>query len=250
MSGKLIEVEVFVHGALCVAVSGKCYMSLAQYNYSANRGACLQTCRRRYKVTDIETGDELEIDNNYIMSPKDLSTITMVDKLIEAGVSIFKIEGRARGPEYVYTVTKAYKDAVDAVYKKKYNENLTKDLTKSLKKVFNRGFWERGYYLGKRLGEWSGTYGSKATTKKVLVGKIVHFFNKNNVAEILVESKKISVGDLMMITGKTTGIIYQNIEKIVMDEKEVDSCNSKQKCTIKLPERARVNDKVYIIEKR
>ncbi|MFQ5475224.1 MAG: peptidase U32 family protein, partial [Candidatus Nanoarchaeia archaeon] len=186
-SGNLVEIEVFIHGALCVSISGKCYMSLATYEHSANRGACLQNCRRKYRVTDDETGQELIVDNKYIMSPKDLCTIGMIDKLIDAGVKIFKIEGRARGPEYVSTVTRVYKEAIEAVKSSTYTKTKIEKWREELKTVFNRGFWENGYYLGKKTGEWSGAYGSKATTEKIQVGKVIHFFGKNNVAEIAVE---------------------------------------------------------------
>ena len=250
-SGKLVQIEVFVHGAMCIAVSGKCYMSLAQYNSSANRGKCLQTCRREYKVTDVETGDELIIDNKYVMSPKDMCTIKMLDKLVDAGVSIFKIEGRARGPEYVFTVVKQYKEAVDMIEKGEYDKDYSEKAEEKLKEVFNRGFWENGYYLGKKLGEWSGVYGSKATTKKVQVGKIVNFFKKTMIAEVIIESHGINKGDKIAITGPTTGIVYEDLD-VILDDKDkiVDAVVKGQTATIKVNEIVRKNDKLFIIEDR
>jgi len=250
-SGKLVEVEVFVHGAMCVAISGKCYMSLAQYNSSANRGKCLQTCRRTYKVTDTETGDELVIDNKYVMSPKDMCTIKILDKLIDAGVSIFKIEGRARGPEYVDMVVRQYKLVIDKIESGKYSSEDAEIAENELKKVFNRGFWENGYYLGKKLGEWSGAYGSKATTKKIQIGKVVNFFKKSMIAEVVIESHEISKGYNIAITGPTTGLVYSELD-VILDGKDekVEKLVKGQIGTIKLNKIVRKNDKLFVIQDR
>ena len=250
-SGELLRIEVFVHGAMCVAVAGKCYMSLAQYNSSANRGKCLQTCRRRYRVTDEDTGEELVIDNKFVMSPEDLCTIKMLDKLIDAGVSVLKIEGRARGPEYVDAVVRQYRRALELIAAGEYTDGKKQELETELAKVFNRGFWENGYYLGKRLGEWSGAYGSKATTKKVIVGRVVNFYKKPMVAEILVESGEINTGDRIAVTGPTTGIAYTTVEKI-LDSSDTDtSCLEKGSTgTVKFQQVLRKNDKVFVIKPR
>ena len=245
--GELMKIEVFVHGALCIAVSGKCYMSLAQYNHSANRGDCLQACRRTYTVTDKETGDELDIDNEFVMSPKDLCTISMIDKLIDAGVTVFKIEGRARSPEYVFTVTKAYREAIDAVINTTYTKEKVKSWRDELKKVFNRGFWENGYYLGKRLGEWAGTYGSKATTEKVQVGKVIHYFNKKGIAEIHIDAGDFRVGDKLLFTGPTTGVVFVTVESIMSDNTPTGCGIKGHSVTVPVSELVRVNDKVFLI---
>ncbi len=250
-SGNLVKVEVFIHGAMCVAISGKCYMSLAQYNSSANRGRCLQTCRRRYKVIDEETGDELIIDNKFVMSPKDMCTIKILDKIINAGVTILKIEGRARGPEYVDTVVRQYRAALEQISSGEYTEENKEQSEKKLKKVFNRGFWENGYYLGKKLGEWSGIYGSQATTKKILVGKVVNFFKKKMVVQIGVESGEIKVGDEIAFIGPTTGIVYSTIEQIRDDNGNVAESISKGTTgTVLLKEIVRRSDKVFLIQLR
>lgn len=250
-SGKLLQIEVFIHGAMCVAISGKCYMSLAQYNSSANRGRCFQTCRRRYRVTDEETGEELVIDNKFVMSPRDLCTIGMLDKLVEAGVSVLKIEGRARGPEYVDTVVKQYRTALDRIATGDYDEKFKEESKKQLERVFNRGFWENGYYLGKKLGEWSQVYGSQATTKKIQVGKVTNFFKKAMVVEIAVESGEIKTGDEIAFTGATSGIVYTSVKKI-LDSQGVDVAVVKRgaKATIKLEDIVRRNDKVFLIKPR
>jgi len=250
-SGELLRIEVFVHGAMCVAVAGKCYMSLAQYNSSANRGKCLQTCRRRYRVTDEDTGEELVIDNKFVMSPEDLCTIKMLDKLIDAGVSVLKIEGRARGPEYVDAVVRQYRRALELIGADEYTDGKKQELETELAKVFNRGFWENGYYLGKRLGEWSGVYGSKATTKKVIVGRVVNFYKKPMVAEILVESGEINTGDRIAVTGPTTGIAYTTVERI-LDSSDTDtSCLEKGNTgTVRFQQVLRKNDKVFVIKPR
>lgn len=249
-NNKPLKIEVFIHGALCVSIAGKCYMSLAQYNHSANRGDCLQACRRTYTVTDKETGDELDIDNEFVMSPKDLCTIGMIDKLIDAGVEIFKIEGRARGPEYVFTVTKAYREAIDAVKDNNYDQDKVKQWRSELKKVFNRGFWENGYYLGKRLGEWAGTYGSKATTKKIQVGKVIHYFNKKGIAEIHIDSGDFRVGDELLFTGPTTGVVLVTVESIMSDDKPTGCGIKGRSVTVPVSDVVRVNDKVFMIKER
>jgi len=250
-SGELLRIEVFVHGAMCVAVAGKCYMSLAQYNSSANRGKCLQTCRRRYRVTDEDTGEELVIDNKFVMSPGDMCTIKMIDKLIDAGVSVLKIEGRARGPEYVDAVVRQYRKALALVDAGEYTDEKKQELETELAKVFNRGFWKNGYYLGKRLGEWSGAYGSKATTKKVIAGKVVNFYKKPMVAEILAESGQIEKGDRLAVTGPTTGIAYTTVKRILDSGDRDVSCLEKGSTgTVKFQQVLRKNDKVFVIKPR
>ncbi len=244
-SGRLLEIELFVHGALCVAISGKCYMSLANYNFSANRGACLQACRRKYKVTDVETGDELEIDNKYIMSPKDLCTIGFIDKILDAGVTVLKIEGRGRSPDYVHTVVSCYNEAIESYLKGTYNEEKIKELTTKLETVFNRGFWHGGYYLGKKLGEWSGSYGSKATKKKIYLGRVKNYFQKNNVAECHLETNTLNIGDNILITGPTTGVVESKIEEIRVNDKENKEAIKGDIVTIPLKEKVRANDKLY-----
>ena len=205
--GKLIRIEMFCHGAFCMAISGKCYMSLHDANRSANRGECVQICRRSYTVTDNETGNKLEIDNKYIMSPKDLKTISFIDKMMEAGVSVFKIEGRARGPEYVYEVVTCYKEAIKSVLENSFTESKKEDWNKRLSTVFNRGFWD-GYYQGQKMGEWTKKYGNKATEKKIIVGKVIKYFSKLNVAEIAVEASELSLNDTVLITGTTLSLIH------------------------------------------
>lgn len=250
-SGNLLRVEVFIHGAMCVAISGKCYMSLAQYNSSANRGRCLQVCRRRYRVIDEETNEELIIDNKFVMSPRDLCTIKIIDKIIDAGVSVLKIEGRARGPEYVDAVVRQYKQALYLISSGEYDERNKEKLEKELKKVFNRGFWKNGYYLGKRLGEWSGVYGSQSTTRKIQVGKVVNFFKRNMVVQIVVESEEIKKGDQIAFTGPTTGIVYSEVDKMLDNEGNGVACLKKGSGgTIKIGQVVRKNDKVFLIKLR
>ena len=249
-SGKLVGIEIFVHGALCVAISGKCYMSLATENASANRGACLQNCRKSYRVIDEETGNELKLDNKYIMSPKDLCTIGFIDKLLDSGISVLKIEGRGRSPDYVYAVVKAYKEAVDSCLNGTYTQEKINYWTKELEKVYNRGFWEGGYYLGKKLGEWSGGYGSQSKKEKVFIGIARHYFPKTQIGEFLLQSGEIEIGDEIIITGKTTGIIKQKIESLYVDEKPVSKSKKGEIITIKLNEKIRKNDKLYIVINR
>ena len=245
--GELVKIEIFCHGALCMAVSGKCYLSLHEYNHSANRGACLQACRRAYRVTDIESGDELEIDNKYIMSPKDLCTIGFINKIIDAGVSVLKIEGRARSCEYVKTVVECYDEALNSCFDGTYNREKIDGWKKRLETVFNRGFWD-GYYMGQRLGEWSEVYGSRATKTKVYLGKVLNFFSKINVAEIKLETaEELSVGDEILITGTTTGAVQQIADEIREDLKPVPKVVQGSLFSIKTGEVVRRGDKLYKI---
>ncbi len=245
--GELVKIEIFCHGALCMAVSGKCYLSLHEYNFSANRGACLQACRRSYKVTELESGDELEIDNKYIMSPKDLCTIGFINKIIDAGVSVLKIEGRARSCEYVKTVVECYNEALNSHFDGTYGHEKIEAWKKRLETVFNRGFWN-GYYLGQRLGEWSEVYGSKATKTKVYLGKVLNFFSKMNVAEIKFEAaEELNVGEEILITGTTTGAIQQSVEEIREDLKPVEKVSQGSLFSIKTNELVRRGDKLYKI---
>jgi putative protease len=243
-SGKKIKLEIFAHGALCMAVSGKCYLSLHQANHSANRGACLQICRRSYTVIDNETGEKLEIDNEYIMSPKDLCTIGFLNKIIDAGVSVLKLEGRARSPEYVKTVTKCYREAVDSIKEGTYEAIKIENWLEKLNKVFNRGFWN-GYYLGQKLGEWSYHYGSVATERKIYVGKITNYFSKLGVAEIKVEANEFCKDDKALIIGPSTGVVELIIEEIRVDDKPTKSCQKGNVCSIKVSQLVRRNDKFY-----
>ncbi|MBO7481203.1 MAG: U32 family peptidase [Bacteroidales bacterium] len=245
--GELVKIEIFCHGALCMAVSGKCYLSLHEYNHSANRGACLQACRRAYRVTDIESGDELEIDNKYIMSPKDLCTIGFVNKIIDAGVSVLKIEGRARSCEYVKTVVECYNEALNSCFDGTYNREKIDGWKKRLETVFNRGFWD-GYYLGQRLGEWSEVYGSRATKTKVYLGKVLNFFSKINVAEIKLETaEELNVGDEILITGTTTGALQQTVDEIREDLMPVQKVVQGSLFSIKTNDIVRRGDKLYRI---
>lgn len=247
-NGELIRIEMFCHGALCMAVSGKCYLSLHEKNLSANRGECNQICRRGYIVRDKDSEVELEIDNEYIMSPKDLKTIGFLDQMIEAGVRVFKIEGRARGPEYVKTVVECYSEAVDAVLNNEYTEEKIENWNKRLAKVFNRGFWN-GYYLGQRLGEWSRNYGSEATHRKIYVGKVTNYFGKIGVAEILLEAQNLKVGDEILITGETTGAYEDIAEEIRLEFEPVQEVKKGDLFSLKTKELVRRNDKVYKIVK-
>lgn len=243
-SGNLIRLELFAHGALCMAVSGKCYLSLHEMNSSANRGACLQTCRKAYIVTEKETGNELEIDNEYIMSPKDLNTISFLDKILDAGVRVLKIEGRARPAEYVYKTAKCYGEAAESVINKTYTKEKVDEWTKTLSTVFNRGFWD-GYYLGRRLGEWSEVYGSRATKVKTYIGKGTNYFNKIQVAEFLIESHTLSVGDEILITGPTTGVIETKVEEIRKNMKPTTIVNKGDVVSIPIKQKVRRSDKLY-----
>lgn len=245
-SGELVRIEVFVHGALCMAVSGKCYISLDNFNASANRGACQQPCRRAYKVTDLDNQLELEVDNKYIMSPKDLMTIPILDRLLEAGVSVLKIEGRGRSAEYVKTVTRTYHEAVEFWQKGLFSKEKVEYWTAELNKVYNRGFWG-GYYLGEKTGEWSERYGSQATQKKVHIGKVVNYFSNLNVAEIKVEAHSLNAGDNILVIGPTTGACEVRINEIRVDLKPVGQAQKGENCSFAVDEPLRRGDKVYLV---
>lgn len=247
-SGKKIRIEMFCHGALCMAISGKCYLSLDNASRSANRGECMQLCRRSYIVTDKETGTELEIDNKYIMSPKDLKTVRFIDRMMRAGVRVFKIEGRARGPEYVYTVVKCYKEAIQSVLDGTFTEEKKDEWDERLATVFNRGFWD-GYYQGQRLGEWNKNYGSNATERKVYVGKGVKYFSKLGVAEFTCEACEFSVGDKMLITGPTTGVMYVTVEEIHDDTHAVETAQKGTRVSFRVPDKVRPSDKLFKLVK-
>jgi putative protease len=243
-SGRLIEIEIFVHGALCMAVSGKCYLSLHTHNSSANRGACIQNCRRTYKVIDEEEGYELKIDNEYIMSAQDLCTIEFIDQVIDSGVKVLKIEGRGKGPEYVKTVTECYREAADAYLEGTFTAEKAKVWKDKMEQVFNRGFWS-GYYLGQELGEWTDTSGSKAKMRKVYIGKGNKYFTKIGVAEFQIESHNLSVGDSVLITGPTTGAIETIVEEIHTQNGAVTQAVKGDLCSIKLDKPIRKSDKLY-----
>lgn len=245
-SGNLVRLEMFVHGALCMAVSGKCYMSLHEMNASANRGSCMQTCRRAYVVTDKETGAELEIDNEYIMSPKDLKTIHFLNKLLDAGISVLKIEGRARSAEYVSTVVKCYHEAVEAYFDNNFTDEKIAGWDKSLATVFNRGFWD-GYYMGQRLGEWSNNYGNLATKRKIYLGKVTNYFANIGVAEIKLETGSIKPGEEILITGTTTGVVELVVPEVRVELKPVDEAPKGCFCSISIDQKIRRSDKVYRI---
>lgn len=242
--GELIRIEMFCHGALCMAVSGKCYLSLDNTGRSANRGACMQICRRSYVVTDRETGAELAIDNKYIMSPKDLKTIRFIDKMMNAGVRVLKIEGRARGPEYVHTVVGCYREAIQSVIDGTFTEEKKDEWDERLSRVFNRGFWD-GYYQGQFLGEWTRNYGSAATEKKVYVGKAIKYFSNLGVGEFQIEASEMSVGDKLLITGPTTGALFMDLEEVRYDLKPVESVQKGMRVSFKVPEKIRPSDKLY-----
>ncbi len=243
-SGNPVQIELFIHGALCMAISGKCYLSLHQYGYSANRGACLQACRRPYIVTEKETGKELEIDQEYIMSPKDLCTISYLDRILDAGVSILKIEGRARSPEYVKTVTECYNEAIHSYIDGSITQCKIDLWEKKLSQVFNRGYWD-GYYLGQELGEWSKGYGSNATRRKIYIGKGMNYFSQLGVAEFLVEAGNIKPGDEILVTGPTTGIMELTVSEIQVDRKSVNKADKGEHFSIAVPGIIRRSDKLY-----
>lgn len=247
-SGNLIRIEMFCHGALCMAVSGKCYLSLHEQNSSANRGACMQMCRRSYTVTDNDTGAQLEVDNEYIMSPKDLKTIHFINKMMDAGVRVFKIEGRARGAEYVRTVVECYNQAINAVLDDSFTDEKIVGWDERLKTVFNRGFWD-GYYLGQRLGEWSKNYGSEATERKMYIGKGVKYFGNISVAEFLVEAGELNIGDKLLITGPTTGAVFAELTEARVDLLPVDKVKKGESFSMQINEKIRPNDKLYKIVK-
>jgi putative protease len=242
--GDLMKIEMFAHGALCMAISGKCYLSLHENNRSANKGACYQTCRKSYLVTEKETGYELEVDNEYIMSPKDLCTIGFLDKIIDSGVRVLKIEGRARSAEYVKTVVSCYDEAIKSIVSGTFSSEKTGEWTTKLSTVFNRGFWD-GYYLGQKIGEWTDSYGSSASRRKVYIGKITNYFTKVSVAEIKLESGNLYKGDTIMIIGPTTGVIEYNVEEIRVDLKETATALKGELCSIKTDILLRRSDKVY-----
>lgn len=244
--GEQIRIEMFCHGALCMAVSGKCYLSLHELNASANRGACMQVCRRAYRVHDLESDIELEVDNKYIMSPKDLKTIHFMNKMMDAGVRVFKIEGRARGPEYVKAVVSCYREAIEAYLNGTFSQDKIDNWDARLAKVFNRGFWN-GYYLGQRLGEWSSAYGSKATHKKVYIGKCTNYFQKIGVAEFLIEAQGLDVNDEILVTGETTGAYEDVVDEVRVDLLPVSHVDKGVYCSIKTKEVVRRNDKLYKI---
>ncbi len=244
--GEKIKIEVFAHGALCMAVSGKCYMSLHTMNSSANRGACLQNCRRKYKVIDLEDGHELEIDNEYIMSPKDLATIDFLNQLADTGIDIIKIEGRARAAEYVARVTKVYREAIDSLYENTYSQEKISQWFDSLETVYNRGFWG-GYYLGKKLGEWTDKAGSSATQTKIYLGKGIHYYPKAKIAHFKIESNSLKPGDAILITGPNTGVVESVVKEIMVDEVFVEEAKKGQECTFKLDKPVKKSDKLFKI---
>lgn len=248
-SGQQIRIEMFCHGALCMAISGKCYMSLHEANRSANRGGCVQICRRSYTATDNETGHQLEIDNKYIMSPKDLKTIRFIDRMMKSGVRVMKIEGRARGAEYVYTVVKAYKEAIQSVIDGTFTDEKKDEWDAQLATVFNRGFWD-GYYQGQTMGEWNKNYGSNATEKKVYVGKGLKYFSKLGVAEFAIEASEINVGDKLLITGPTTGVMYLDAKEIRYDLKPVETAKQGWRVSIPVPDKVRPSDKLFKLEQQ
>lgn len=245
--GEKVRIEMFCHGALCMAVSGKCYLSLHEMNSSANRGACTQICRRGYTVTDRETGEELAVENKYIMSPKDLKTIHFLNKLIDAGVRVFKIEGRARGPEYVKLAVEAYSEAIDAICSGDYTDERIAEWDERLSKIFNRGFWD-GYYLGQRLGEWSAKYGSSATRVKRYIAKGVRYFPKLGVGEFLMEAGELRPGDEVVITGPDTGAIIQKVEELRLEYDPVEVVRKGDSFSFKVPRKIRPSDRLYLWE--
>ena len=247
-SGRKVRIEMFCHGALCMAVSGKCYLSLHEYNASANRGACYQVCRHAYEVTDRETGAQLLIDNQYIMSPKDLCTIEFLDKMADAGVTVFKIEGRARSEEYVKITTRAYRQAADAIEAGNWSPKLAERLKEELSTVFNRGFWD-GYYQGARLGEWSKVYGNQASRTKVYLGRVADYYARLGVAEIKMETGSFRVGDPLLITGPTTGVVEVEVAEIRLDDAHIlEEAAKGDLCSIAVPEKVRRGEKVYLFK--
>lgn len=248
--GELIRIELFAHGALCVAISGKCYMSLATQNSSANRGACTQNCRRAYRVIDEENGEELVLDNKYIMSPKDLCTIGFLDQIVGAGVSVLKLEGRGRSPDYVHVVTSCYREAVDALAEGTYTKEKVAKWTTRLEGVYNRGLWHGGYYLGKQLGEWSGEYGSQATKQNEYVGRVTNFFRKVSVGEFALDSGDVVVGDDILVTGDTTGVVMTKVSELIVEGVSVYEAKKGSIVTIVVPDRVRINDTLFVVRDR
>ena len=247
-SGELVKIEIFVHGALCVSVSGKCYMSLAVYNASANRGACYQNCRRSYRVIDESNGNELVIDNKFVMSPKDICLIRCLDKIVDSGVSILKIEGRGRSPDYVYAVTKAYREALDSIPKGQYTRESIEKWEKELGAVFNRGFWHGGYYLGNPMEMWSNMPDNKAEKKKVRVGLVTNYFAKIKVAEITLREGDMSVGDEILFIGETTGAVKETVKNIRFEEKDISKAGKGMIISIPLKNKVRRNDAVFVMK--
>lgn len=243
-SGNLVEIEIFGHGALCMAVSGKCYLSLHSHNSSANRGACKQNCRKKYTVIDQESGFEIEIDNEYMMSPKDLCTIDFLDQVIDSGIKVLKIEGRGRAPEYVATVIKTYREAIDAYYEETFSQDKIAQWIDTLNTVYNRGFWS-GYYLGQKLGEWSKDPGSNASQKKVYIGKGMHYFPKSSVAEFKIEAYDVKIGDKILITGPSTGVQEFVLEDMMVNDSKLEKATKGDSLTLKVPFRVRLSDKMY-----
>lgn len=249
-NGELIRIEIFAHGALCVSVSGKCYMSLAVYNSSANRGACFQNCRRRYRVIDEETGEELVIDNKYVMSPKDICTVEFLDRILESGVAVLKLEGRGRSADYVQTITEVYREAVDAWQAGEYAPAKTAKWLERLETVFNRGFWSGGYYLGEPLGEWCGAGGSQAKLHKVQIGRVNKYFNKIKVAELSVEAADLMVGQQLMVTGPTTGAVRFEVSEIRLNGKNVNSAPKGSVVSVPVEQKVRKNDILFLLVER
>ena len=249
-SGELVRIEIFAHGALCVSVSGKCYMSLGTYNSSANRGACFQNCRRRYRITDEETGEELLIDNKYVMSPKDICTIEFLDRILESGVAILKLEGRGRSSDYVRTVTEVYREAADSWLAGEYTDDKIAGWYERLKTVFNRGFWRGGYYLGEPLGEWCGTGGSQAKLHKIQIGRVNKYFNKIKVAELSIEAADLAVGQKLLVTGPTTGALRFDLSEIRLAGKKVESAPRGSTISVPCPEKIRKNDILSVLVER
>jgi len=248
-SGRKVQIEVFAHGALCMAVSGKCYLSLDNLNSSANRGACLQQCRRKYTVTDKETGIQLDVDNEYIMSPKDLNTVALLDNILDAGVKVLKLEGRGRSPEYVKTITSVYREAVDAWFANEYNQENIDKWNNRLSKVYNRGFWD-GYYMGRTLGEWTEDYGNQASERKVYIGKVTNFFGNISVAEIKIESHELRIGEEIKIIGATTGVYEDIVNEIRLELNAVEEVHKGDLCSIKTKSLIRRGDKLYKVVKK
>lgn len=246
-SGEHVKVEIFVHGALCVGISGKCYMSLASYNKSANRGECYQVCRRKYTVIDDETQNKLTLDNQYVMSPSDLCTLPILDKIIATSVRYLKIEGRAKSPEYVSAVVQAYKTAIDHIMKKSYTIEIIQKLESDVSKVYNRGFWKGGYYLGLPVGEWSGSYGSQATEKKEFVGEIINYYSQKKIAYVSVLSNEFTINDELYIIGNTTGVVREKVTQIQDEQTQVKNAQKKTHVTIPMNHKVRKGDKVYVI---
>jgi len=244
--GELVRIEVFAHGALCMAISGKCYLSLHSHNASANRGACIQNCRRTYEVRDRDEGIEYHIENEYIMSPKDLNTLPFLDQLLATGVDVLKLEGRARAPEYVKTVTRAYREGIDAVQAGTFSAEQVAGWMGQLERVYNRGFWG-GYYLGKPLGAWADTYGSKATTRKVFLGRGLHYFSRIQVGEFKIESHQLKKGDQLLVTGPNTGVLEFAADEIRVDDQVVETAARGVHCSLKVPQKIRPSDKLYKI---